>query len=269
MKGSIKMRIAYDTILLEYVDADSAAKNYGHELYRYLCACCGEEVHLCAVNSVNQVAHFRHRKGNNNKQCENYLGNNYNSIIKNQYCNMNLKRDKIEFYFLCSKKIFSICMKLNNEEISMYEKKESIFQVKTTFNSKPIIKIPIKRSFFCPDVYEFIPVDKFSWEYYVYIGDLKKYKMELFKKDDRGFMLPCIFKIQSDAYNNELKAKLVRGNTIYTNEPYLIVYAQSYKSIKFESDAIIDKINFKTMNIDFTGIFVTFNKITPEIEKQL
>lgn len=90
------MRKAYDTILSDYVDADSAAKGGGFEPYRYECAYCWEEVRLCATDSQNQATHFRYRSGNNNIECENYLGTR-SVIISNALSRRNM-RDKIEFY---------------------------------------------------------------------------------------------------------------------------------------------------------------------------
>lgn len=68
------MRKAYDTFLQSEVPADLAAKSAGLEPYRYECAHCGEEVRLAAVGSISMVAHFRHRSGNNEVECEEYLG---------------------------------------------------------------------------------------------------------------------------------------------------------------------------------------------------
>lgn len=49
------MRSAYDTILSDCVNADTAAKCGGGEPYRYECACCWEEERLCAADSQNQA----------------------------------------------------------------------------------------------------------------------------------------------------------------------------------------------------------------------
>ena len=68
------MRKAYDTFLQSEVSADLAATSGGLEPYRYECAHCGEEVRLAAAGSISMVAHFRHRSGNNDVGCENYLG---------------------------------------------------------------------------------------------------------------------------------------------------------------------------------------------------
>lgn len=64
---------AYDTMLQVSVSAHEAARN-GDEYYRYECLCCGEEVYIAAAYSHYQSTHFRHRRGNNNKRCEKYMG---------------------------------------------------------------------------------------------------------------------------------------------------------------------------------------------------
>ena len=65
---------AYDTLLETSVSADTAAANSDNEAFRYECLFCGEEVFLAAQDSAYKATHFRHRSGNNDKECELYLG---------------------------------------------------------------------------------------------------------------------------------------------------------------------------------------------------
>ena len=263
------MRKAYDTILSDYVDAKSAAKGGGFEPYRYTCACCWEEVHLCAVDSRNQATHFRHRSGNNNVECENYLGNR-NAIISSALSRRNVK-DKIEFYFSNATKLFNIGIKFDADEISTYEQNGASFQVRTSYTAKPLISIPIRSSRFYPSISELIPISEFSWEYYVSSSnDSKPHKCELFKKDDRGYLYPSFFKIQAQGDDSDFKAKLVRSDTLYTNTPYLAVFTYSCHTQSFQHDVQIGKvISFKTMGRDFTGIVVAFTQNTARLEQQL
>lgn len=261
------MRKAYDTILFDYVDADTAAQNGGFEPYRYVCACCQEEVHVCAADSLNQVAHFRHRSGNNNVECENYLGNR-SAIISNASFHRNV-RDKIDFYFSNETKMFSIGVKFNAEEIVAYEKSKTSFQVRNEFTSKLIISIPIKSSRFLPGVPEFIPINEFSWKYCVLSpNDFKQPKYEIFRKD--GY--PSFFKIQAygDGDDDSFRAKLVCTKTLYTNSLYLIVFTNQYYNLIFQKDVQAEKvIKFGTIGKDFTGVVVTFINKTAKIEQQL
>ncbi len=65
---------AFDTLLQTIVDAESASLNSNNEAFRYDCICCGEEVYLAAQDSLSMATHFRHRSGNNDKECDLYLG---------------------------------------------------------------------------------------------------------------------------------------------------------------------------------------------------
>lgn len=263
------MRKAYDTILSDYVDAESAAQSGGDEPYRYECACCWEEVRLCAIGSWNQATHFRHRNGNNNVECENYLGNR-NTIISNATSRRNI-RDKIEFYFSNTTKMFSIGVKFSDEEIEVYERSGASFQVRSASSIKPVISIPISSRRFLPDVSEIIPISEFSWEYYVSpSSDSKQPRYEVFRKDGRGNLYPSFFKIQADGDDNTFQAKLIRSGTLYTNTPYLIVFTHHYYTMSFQNDVKVDKVlKFRTMERDFTGVLITFTKRTEKIEQQL
>lgn len=261
------MRKAYDTILSDYVDAESAARNGGFEPYRYECACCWEEVRLCAVDSRNQVAHFRHRSGNNNVECENYLGSR-NEIIHNGLSHRNV-RNKIEFYFSNMTKMFSISVKFSAEEISVYEKSGANFQLRNKPWAEPAISIPINSRRFIPDVPELIPITEFSWEYYVSITNNPK-EMKVFRKDSRGNLYPSFFKIQADSDEDSFQAKLVRSETLYTNTPYLIVFTHPYYFLSFQNDVKVEQVfKFRTMERDFVGVVIRFTNNTAEIEQKL
>ena len=65
---------AFDTISRGIVSATEVSKNNIDEPFRYECLCCGEEVHIAAARSKKMVPHFRHLRGNSDKDCELYLG---------------------------------------------------------------------------------------------------------------------------------------------------------------------------------------------------
>lgn len=263
------MRKAYDIILSDYVDAETAAKGEGFEKYRYKCARCWEEVYLCAAYSSMQATHFRHRSGNNNVECDNYLGNRH-AIIRNALSHQSI-RDKIEFYFSSSSKIFSIGIKFNTDEISSYEQKEEKFQVKTSPTASPSIYVPINHNRFYPDTSEYIPISNFSWKYYVSTSSVfEPVKFEMFRKDKRGFLYPSFFKIQAEGDDNDFRAKFVRSDKLYTNTPYFILFTHSHYTLSFEDDVQVGKeLRFRTMDRDFVGLVVIFTRKTARIEEQL
>jgi hypothetical protein len=261
--------MAYDVILTDYVDAESAARSGGFEPYRYECARCWEEVRLCAADSKNQATHFRHRSGNNNIECENYLGN-HSLVIHNALSRRNA-RDKIELYFSNATKTFNIGIKFNAEEISAYEQLGASFQIRSSIDSRPTISVPIKNSRFLPDVTEFIPINEFSWEYYITSTNVSKQrKYEMFRKDRRNTLYPSFFKIQAHGDDDSFQAKLVRTEMLYTNTTYLIIFTHQYYTLSFQNDVQVDKVfTFRTMNRDFAGVIVMFTNKTERVERQL
>ena len=68
------MKDAFDSWLETIVSAENAASNSDNERFRYKCLCCGEEVFIAAEESNLKATHFRHRSGNNDQECELYLG---------------------------------------------------------------------------------------------------------------------------------------------------------------------------------------------------
>ena len=259
------MRNAYDVILSDCVDAESAAQGSGSEQYRYECARCGEEVHLRAVGSQNKAPHFRHRNGNNDIECENYLGSR-NTIINSALSRRNVK-DKIEFYFSNITKTFRIGVKFSAEEIASYEQSKASFQVRNSRTGSPSTSITINRSNFCPNASESIPIQEFSWEYYVSSSmDAEPRKYELFKK--REYLCPSFFKIQAGDGEDDFTAKLVRDDILYTNTPYLVVFTRQYGTLSFQRD-VRQEIRFNTMGKDFTGVVVVFTQKTAMMKQQL
>lgn len=262
------MRKAYDNILSDYIEAEDAAKNCGFEPYRYICPHCQEDVYLCAAESSLQATHFRHRDGNNNSECEYYLGNSY-EIGNNQ--NPQIKRDKIEIYFSNSKKLFSIGVKFNADEIASSAKNGDYFQVKNETDIDCINKTPINSGRFFPDVFELFSLNHFAWEYMVSSTTVsKERKYSVFKKDEKGNAVPIFFKIQAGSDDVNFTAKLVRTEYLYTNTDYFIVYpGRSFELGVEQNLQIKNPVLFKTMNRDFVSSVVTFNNNDKTIKKQL
>lgn len=117
------MQTAFDTLLQTVVTADSAAVNGDNEAFRYECLCCGEEVFLAAQDSIYKATHFKHRRGNNDKDCELYLGQ--YGIIQVSYNRKN-KQERVEFYYNNTTKCFIVSFNFSEDEISEYEKAGSI-----------------------------------------------------------------------------------------------------------------------------------------------
>jgi len=262
------MRLAYDRILSVCVDAETAASSGGFERYRYECACCGEEVHICAADSMYQVTHFRHRSGNNNVECENYLGN--RSAIRT-IGSIKYAQDKIEFYFSSFTKLFSVSVTFTAEELSEYEQSRACFQIRADSDSQPIISKPIDGAMFLPNVSTTILISTFGWKYNIsFPNDENSRQYELFRKDPQGYLFPSIFKMQTEDGTGHYRAKLIRSETLYTNTPYLIVFPHYFQKCQFGDGIVLgDIIQFRTMDRDFVATPVTFTQKSVQTEQQL
>ena len=160
-----EMRKAYDTILQSEVSAVLAAQNGGFERYRYECACCGEEVYLAASNSTKMVPHFRHRIGNNDVECENYLGQ-YGAISIDSRSRKS-NRERVEFYFENSNKKFCLGLRFSADEIQSYEQQNVDFEFRTNTSALPFYTLPINQIHFTPDIPTPISLNNFSFSYYL------------------------------------------------------------------------------------------------------
>ena len=136
-------------MLQSEVSADLAAKSGGFEPYRYECACCGEEVYIAAAYSTSMVPHFRHRSGNNDVECENYLGQ-YGAISIDSHSRKS-NRERVEFYFEKSKKIFSLGLRFSDDEINAYEQHKVVFELRTSAAEQAFFTLLINNMNFAPD----------------------------------------------------------------------------------------------------------------------
>ena len=115
---------AFDAVLQSEVDAAVIAKTsycFLGERFRYQCLCCGEEVYLAAADSSERSPHFRHRKGNNDTECERYLGQldtaEHFAFLRKH------KQGHIEFYFNRDRMTFEICAFLRKKNFRNMRKK--------------------------------------------------------------------------------------------------------------------------------------------------
>lgn len=254
------MRKAYDTILQSEVPAELAAQNGGFEPYRYECACCGEEVNLAAAYSTSRVPHFRHRSGNNDVECENYLGRGISIDSRSRKSN----RGRVEFYFDKSNKTFSIGIRFGSDEIDFYEQQNVAFELRTSTTEQAFITIPINKTNFAADFPTRIPLNKFSYFYFSSNTlNNKKNPHELFKPSNR----PTFFKILGNESN--YTAKLVRG-VLYTNVQYFVTFNSQYsimRDIRFKEEIEVDgTFSFETMGRKFLGTVLSIKEKSARVE---
>ena len=153
------MLTAFDTLLQTVVTAESAATNSDNEAFRYECLCCGEEVYLAAQGSIYKATHFRHRSGNNDKECELYLGQFGTISLPNNRRN---KQERVEFYYNNNTKCFVVSFNFTEEEISEFEKAGALLEIRDIRNAQPFFSKYINHSTFTDGIAEKFILDKFS-----------------------------------------------------------------------------------------------------------
>lgn len=159
---------AFDAILQIEVDAlaisKSSYKGYGNK-FRYQCLCCGEEVYLAAADSHERIPHFKHKKGNNDTECERYLGQKgaiarYVSLRK--HC-----QEPVNFYFNKEKMTFELGVSFTYEELEKYEAEKRHMTVSSKYNSTPFIIVPLNGTVFIPDEKQYFTLTEISSVYYI------------------------------------------------------------------------------------------------------
>jgi hypothetical protein len=260
------MRKAYDTILQSEVSADLAVQSGGFEPYRYECACCGEEVYIAAPYSTYMVPHFRHRNGNNDVECENYLGQ--YGAISIDYRSRKSNRERVEFYFENSNKNFCLGLRFSAEEIQGYEQQNVDFELRTNASASPFYTLGIKNINFAPDVPTMVSLNNFSFCYYLSntLNGIKR---------PYGFFncetTPTFFKVQGN--DSDFKAKLVRGMVLFTNVQYFVAFQSKYSTqqgIRFPNEIEVNEtFCFETMGLKFLGMTLSIQKKTDDIDRLL
>ncbi|WP_256169469.1 hypothetical protein [Enterocloster bolteae] len=271
MEGKIlKMYKAYDTILQAEVSAVLAAQNGKSEPYRYECLCCGEEVYIAAAYSTRQVAHFRHRSGNNDIECENYLGK-YGTFSIDTRSRKN-KNERAEFYYDNKTKMFYLGLKFSEDEISAYEQLSAAFELRASPEAQPFYSIQINSRNFTSDIQRLIPLSEFSHTYFLSntLNDVKR-KYEMFNILDNS--AATFFKTQVN--DSSYRAKLVRSSVLYTNVSYFVVFQGQGKpwlpmEVHLPNEIKVESFfKFETMSRRFFGGILTITAKTEQIDSLL
>lgn len=262
------MRKAYDTFLQSEVSADLATKAGSFEPYRYECAHCGEEVRFAAVGSNSMVPHFRHRSGNSDVECEYYLGQ-YRAFSTDARSRKS-KSERAEFYFDNNTKMFYLGLRLSDDEISDYELRSTTFELRTMPYAAAFYSLRINGRNFSPDVQRMIPIEEFSYNYFLSntLNDVKR-KYEVFNNARNG--APTFLKMQIG--DRDYRAKLVRSSVLYTNIPYLVVYQSQYwvpGNVHLPNEINIEStFKFETMGRKFLGKVLTITSKTAQVDSLL
>lgn len=256
------MLLAYDTFLQSIVSSDLAAQNSSDEPYRYECACCGEEVFIAAKYSDSMVTHFRHRSGNNDVDCEKYLGK--YGLVRDKSENQKRDREKVEYYFNSTTKCFYIGLRFNENEIENYEKNDVCLEIRTRKDAVPFFRQKIDGSSFLPNYVKMVMLETFSPVYFI---------SNTFNPNKRPHIIfrentPSFFKIQGD--EKEFNAKLVRSVALYTGVRYFVALVggngAQLKLRKLPGVIIEQEFDFVSMRNHVWASVITIVNKTAEIE---
>lgn len=254
---------AYDTILQTEVSAGIASRTGSFEQYRYECACCGEEVFVAAPNSTHVSAHFRHRSGNNDVDCENYLGHSSTLIIGNSGRHSN--KERVEFYYNNNTKLFYVGIRYSSIDITKYEEQNAILKISISSRKDSFFEIPINNRYFIPDVPYKVPLDEYSSNFFIW-NSIDNVKRPYEFINNSGF---AFFKLMGSEVE-DYEAKLVRGNVLFTGIRYFSVIQNCYfapKDFNLPSEMSVEEtIRFKTMNRYFLGKVLYISMKTSYIE---
>ena len=159
---------AFDTVFQKVVDASIIARTshgISDESFRYQCLYCGEEVYLAAADSTEKAPHFRHRRGNNDIECERYLGQ--PGAIE-EYVAIRRENNKthVAFFFNKNQKTFEIGLVLNDEEIDTYCQNQMKLCLYTKYCTLPFLNIPISRGVLRSNELNYYTITEYSNDYF-------------------------------------------------------------------------------------------------------
>lgn len=208
---------AFDTLLQLPVSAEAAAKIKIDEPFRYECLCCGEEVYVAAADSKKRSAHFRHRRGNSDRDCDLYLG----SIGIAGAINAAKVREhnRTEIYFDYALNVFYASFAFPEEKLQEYEAKSCVLEFKTNYNTVPYDRIRINRGNFSPDNTVYFPLKLNSNDCYITITNVS-YNSHYQILGNTDF--PTFFRLPTSD-DKASYAKRIVGGKIYTKEQYYLL----------------------------------------------
>ena len=218
------MHKAYDSLLCCAVDARSLAKtSICSELdyKRYKCLCCGEEVYLAAAGSIKQIPHFRHRRGNNDTECEAYLGQPgaIEKFISERKRSMNF----ISFFFNTERMVFELGIVLQIEDIEELSANHTELELRKRYNEDAFLQVPINKHIFTPNLVQYFMIKEFSNNYILNLFDKTySFKRIIGEQDNLSF-----FRIRLQ----DKRAKKVTSDSLYTNTQYVVVCEEKIRLI--------------------------------------
>ncbi len=243
------MQYAFDTIIRQMVSADDVAKNNIDEPFRYECLCCGEEVHIAAARSHKMVPHFRHLRGNSDKDCELYLGGLLQTgtgLESAVTVAQKRARSHAEILFDIVQQLFYLAVSFSEDKIEEYQERAYELEIRTgsEHSVKPIL---INKSNFAPDSPVRFPLRLISNSCYISIRSGKHAGKAFTSYYDilKPVEFPTFFKLQSSDSDASI-AKRHTDGIIYTDTRYYLIATKKEhieKLIRYSPDVFVGRID--------------------------
>lgn len=257
------MQQAYDVLLQLPVYADAVAESKIDEPFRYECLCCGEEVYIAAAGSSKRSAHFRHRRGNSDKDCELYLGT--VGITGAVNAAKARQHSRADIYFDYSQKLFFVSFSFSAEKLEEYATNSCILEFKAGFKSPPYERIRINRQNFPPDSTVQLPLQLTSNDCFLSITNSSiQYHCQLLGEND----FPTFFRIANTGLQSSRGKRIVNGK-IYTAVSYYALAKKRNDLTKLKnynplvSISPIEEID--ALGTTIFGAFIEIYSITSEL----
>lgn len=220
------MLYAFDTISRDKVSAEEVAKNNIDEPFRYECLCCGEEVHIAAARSIKMVPHFRHLRGNSDRDCELYLGGllQTGTGIESAIAVARKRaRSHAEILFDIDQQVFYFSISFSEDKIAEYQEGEYELVIKagSDHSIRPVL---INQSNFAPDYPVKFPLRLNSNSCCISIRSRSRNGKTITSYYDilKPIEFPTFFKLQSSDSNQTI-AKRHTDGIIYTDTNYYLI----------------------------------------------
>lgn len=220
------MRVAFDTIARTTVSADEVAKNNIDEPFRYECLCCGEEVHIAAARSRKMVPHFRHLRGNSDKDCELYLGGLLQTgtgIESAIAVAQKRARTHAEILFDIERQLFYFAISFSEDKIAEYQQEDYELEIRagSDHSMRPVL---INKSNFVPDYPVKFPLRLNSNSCCISIRSRLHYGKPITSYYDilKPIEFPTFFKLQTSDSDQTI-AKRHTDGIIYTDTNYYLI----------------------------------------------
>lgn len=243
------MDIAYDKFLNETVEA-SKLNNVDDKSNRYRCIYCEEDLTLVLPKKRNYSPYFRHKKGNNDKECDEY----YKTIGMNlkYYLSESENNRSIDFFFNRDFNNFELGIFFEDREIEELYRSNSKITIKS--NNKYVIDNQVlSRIGIIRDSFNYFKIDNIFEDYIINTGEIHR-KVKGVNQENKIIF----FKVTSNCNHAKLVNKKI-GN-LYLDTEYIII--SKNKKIIESFLKVLDDYNYQDIsefnkggNIFYSSLF--------------